>query len=589
MAVVRGPGGVGNTGGSVSGVSTTAGNGSVSGVSNAGAPTRFGPFRLIQRVPATDSVEQYHALWSDARTSGERLCLLRLLPRELTGSPAFARMFASEVRTMGLLRHPNVVRAHAAGAIEGVPYLALEYLDGLTLAHVASARRAQRQRLPLEVAVYVGREVAAGLAYGHGVDDGNGRPLLLSHGDLRPSNVAVLRTGEIKLVGFGAARIVSFVTRGSAGSNSLTRARPVYHAPEQLAGVPGDARSDLYALGVMLWELVCSQPLFPTVASTANTVARPSQIRADVPPALDGLIMQLLERAPSRRRKSAEDVQRMLSTLLPAPDDSMRALAAMARGGMNARDSLPRPASTSRTVLPTHLPAKRPITRVVPALTALLRQRGNKPGQAQPAALASAMARAIAEAPARAGGRPPEVAIAVADEPADQTAIDQPIPGVFPGALPGAPARPQPRPLARPMSPAAPARPGRVASPRTAAASLLALLRGRSVRVVAQGAVIGMMAFVAGAVWQQLQVSPALPPSLGGSASGRTSGVTIETLAVADPSAPLPPRALAPGPEMAEADEAPRVRTRELRRVPARKPKVVNRPRVTRAGRAMAH
>jgi eukaryotic-like serine/threonine-protein kinase len=363
---------------------------------------RFGPFRLLERVAAAaganDCFEQHHALWSDARTSGERLCLLRQLPRELTGSSIFARMFAAEAHIMARLAHPNIVRPYASGAIEGVPYVALEYLDGLTLAHVASARRAQRQRLPLEVALYIGHEVAAALAYVHGLLDEMGRPLGLVHGDLRPSHVAVLRTGDIKLTGLGAARVVSFVNRGIAGGG-LPRSRPVYLAPEQLAGAPGDARSDLYALGVILWELICSQPLFPTVASTAHSVPVPSRVRADVPPALDGLVLHLLEQAPSRRRKSAEDVRRALAGLIPARADAALALAAMARGGMDARDALPRSAAPSaaaanvasartadRSAPPARPPTerKRPVTRVVPALTAMLRQHSQQLARALP-------------------------------------------------------------------------------------------------------------------------------------------------------------------------------------------------------------
>ena len=523
---------------------------------------RFGPFRLLERLPANDSVEQYNALWSDARSSAERLCLLRQLPRELTGSPAFARMFAAEARIMGLLQHPNIVRAYAAGAIEGVPYLALEYLDGLTLAHVASARRAQRQRLPLEVAIYVAREVAAGLAYAHGAADGaatpSKNPLRLVHGDLRPANVAVLRTGEVKLVGFGTTRITSFVGRGGTGSTQ-SRARPVYHSPEQLAGMPGDARSDLYALGVILWELVCSQPLFPTVASTANTVPRPSRVRSDVAPALDGIIMHLLEEAPSRRRKTAEDVRRALAELLPAPEDAARALAAMARGGMDARDSLPRPTSAVQLPVVPAAQGKRKVTRVVPSLGSLLRLRGRQLAQALPDAVRKPIEKA--------------------------TGLQLVVP--VRAAEPRRPTGPQPSITSAPR-PAA-VRAARRAAPRS---SLLARLRSQGALLVAQGAVIGLIAFVAGAVWQQLQVSPALPPQLSRVEPVAPPAMVIETLAA---EVILPPAPAAPAMDAKPVKKLKAARSsalREPRRALSRKGKLGNRGRAApavRARRATAH
>jgi hypothetical protein len=527
---------------------------------------------LLERLAANDSVEQYNALWSDARSSAERLCLLRQLPRELTGSPAFARMFASEARIMGLLSHPNIVKAYAAGAIEGVPYLALEYLDGLTLAHVASARRAQRQRLPLEVAVYIAREIAAALAYAHVAADGEGRPLRLSHGDLRPSNVAVLRTGEVKLVGFGTTRVVSFVSRGGTGVTTQSRIRPVYLSPEQLAGVTGDARSDLYALGVILWELVCSQPLFPTVASTANPVPRPSRVRADVPPALDSLITHLLEEAPSRRRKSAEDVRRALADLLPSPEDAARALAAMARGGMDARDALPRPSSAVQ--LPVAAPhGKRPVTRVVPSLLgSVLRQRGRQLARALPEPVRKSVARVTGlELVPTPRPTPPGAASSV-------------------GPTPGASVRSLRR-----------------AAPRR---SLLSRLRSQGALLVAQGAVIGLIAFVAGAVWQQLQVSPALPPRLS-SIEPLAPAVVVEALPAAPPAPAIAPEAAAGPPAAGKPGKAARLgkatnksgktmgkltgkarrdpTVRDVRRAASRKGKLAARVRPGRAGRATAH
>ena len=371
---------------------------------------RFGPFRLLESVATDRPVEQCHALWSNAPSTAERLCLLRRLPQELTGSPVFAQMFAREARLSGLLRHPNIVRAYATGAIEGIPYLALEYLDGSTLAHVAAQRQQKQQRMPVEVAIFVAHEVAAALAHAYDTTDETGRALRLAHGNLRPDNVAILRTGRVKLIDFGASRVVSFVRPGGPLA-SLRGAEPLYLAPERLAGAPVDARGDLFSLGVLLWELLCSQPLFPTVDGLVEApIARPSRLRPEIPPDLDELVLGLLQRDASRRHQSADEARRTLAALLPSPTAAEGNLAVISCGGREVKSS-----GTFLAAVPTPRPLKaaaraRPITRVVPALGAMFQHKGQPRAAALPGAPDQKSVRPVSELPpsireGRASGR----------------------------------------------------------------------------------------------------------------------------------------------------------------------------------------
>jgi serine/threonine protein kinase len=479
---------------------------------------RFGPFRLLDRLPASGPVEQYHALWSEAQAPNERLCLLRRLPVELNDSPSFARMFAEESRIMGRLCHPNVVRAYAAGEIEGAPYLALEYLDGLTLAQVATARRAHRERLPLEVAIFIAHEVAAALGYAYDAIGDTGQPMHLVHGDLRPARVAILSSGEVKLTDLGATRVVSFVR----ASGPAPGVKPLHSAPELLAGATPDPRSDLFSLGVLLWELVCNQPLFPSVTSVRESaILRPSRVRTDLPPALDGLIMQLLERNPARRKTSAEEVRRALAPLVPIPADAERALAAMIRDGVPVRGLLAQstPGSIARRPSLTRLPAlsdrsspapvggrrpgpaRRPVTRVVPQLAEMLRQQGKQLARALPESVRRITGLLSPVPVLHAPTPPPAVAAPVAQPAIDLLAF-----------------------TTRPRS-----QPGGIS---WTVEGWLRRVRIQISRLAAQAAMIAFVAFLTGVVWQELRSSASPVPQLVESQPDMDSvrGVVIQPL-----------------------------------------------------------
>jgi hypothetical protein len=321
--------------------------------------------------------EMYRALWAPDASSPERLCVLKRLRAELVSSPTFVRMFEEETRVLAALHHPNIVEAYDHGTVDGVPYLAMEALDGVDLARLSRSLLAAGKLLPVELAVYIAHEVAVGLAYAHAACDNQGRSLRLVHRDVKPANVILLRDGAVKLVQFGVARVSSFLTNNLT-SDGLAAGKPVYVAPEQVKGAPLDARADLFSLGALLWEMLTGRPLFPAT-SPRKAAARlivgelqaPSALRTEVSEALDGIVMRLLDRDVARRHQSADDAAIDLGRLLPVPDDDARALCSLVREHFDTR---PAPS-------PARLPGSlRPITRVVPVVAAAM-ARGAQMGQ----------------------------------------------------------------------------------------------------------------------------------------------------------------------------------------------------------------
>jgi serine/threonine protein kinase len=331
---------------------------------------RFGAYRLlepVERPGAEGPAEMYQALWTEAEGEPERLCVLKRLREELASSPTFVRMFEEETRVLTALDHPNIVRAYDHGCIDGVPYVALEALEGVDLMRLTRSLRADGKLLPVEVAVYIAHEVASGLAYAHEARDGSGNSLNLVHRDLQPGNVVLLRDGAVKLVQFGVARVSSFLSNNLT-SDGLAAGKPVYVAPEQVKGAPLDGRADLFSLGALLWEMLTGRPLFPG-SSTRTTAARlitaelkqPSVLRTDVPELLDAVVMRLLDRDVDRRYQSAHEVALDLGKLLPAPADDRRAVCSLVHSHLDRRVVTPPPRVTG---------GKRPITRVVPVVAA---------------------------------------------------------------------------------------------------------------------------------------------------------------------------------------------------------------------------
>ncbi len=290
--------------------------------------------------------ELFFARATTGRYIGRPLVLKRLLPH--LADAEVKALFQHEVALAMRLRHPNIVEVLDAGELDGLPFLIMPWLDGLDLRGVNASLAASRQRLPVGVGCAIAAHVAAALAYAHAVTDERGLPLGVVHRDVSPHNVMLTRQGEVKVLDFGIAKTRLTVTR-----TGLVRGKAGYMAPEQLDGLDLDGRADLFALGVLLWEMLAGVRLFQldTETGTARAVrgaspAPPSAFAPECHGQIDAVVAAMLSKFPSGRPSSAGLVSAALAAAAAKQGvlDPTRAIADVVRAYARPQGRVPPPA-----------------------------------------------------------------------------------------------------------------------------------------------------------------------------------------------------------------------------------------------------
>ena len=243
---------------------------------------------------------------------------LKLIRGDHDARGGFERMFIQEARLASRLTHANIVQVFEFDQVDGRYYIAMELVRGRTLREVVDRCREQGVRFGLARAVHVCAEVARALGYAHRLEDG-GRLAGLVHRDVSPQNVLLSFEGEVKLTDFGIAHALGASEVTAPGT---VKGKLAYMAPEQARGEPVDARADVFAVGVMLWELCAGRRLFARETDAATLAALlaqeplspPSAWNEAVPRALDEIAMAALERDRALRTPSAEELGDALAT-----------------------------------------------------------------------------------------------------------------------------------------------------------------------------------------------------------------------------------------------------------------------------------
>jgi serine/threonine-protein kinase len=254
---------------------------------------------------------------AEERLSRRRVAVKVLHP-ELSRSDQGRRLFLNEMQILAHLEHPNIVRSLASTEVDGELVMVLEYLDGRTLRSVIH----ERGRLPWGDAVHVVASIASALVAAHGQE-----PSII-HRDLKPENIMVLADGSVKVMDFGIAKVIEALHQTNTQSVGTLQ----YMSPEQIDARTIDHRSDLYCLGLILYEMLVGTAPFQSASPrqllnlqcTADPPPLPEEVRAGMPKAIEQLLFQLLEKAPEDRPYLAEDVVERLEPFEVAGGGSLR-------------------------------------------------------------------------------------------------------------------------------------------------------------------------------------------------------------------------------------------------------------------------
>jgi serine/threonine-protein kinase len=280
---------------------------------------RLGDYEIVEQLGTGGMAEVYLARHGNVRGLERPVVLKRVLPH-LARDHRFLEMFLDEARIVSSLHHPNIVRTIEVGCDDEEYFIALELVQGESLDRLWSDLRKRQQRLPPPLAMFIVAQVAHGLHHAHTLCDDDGNPLNVVHRDVSPHNVLVSFEGDVKIIDFGVAKARNRISHTDV--NCTAKGKAGYMAPEQVRGEAVDARTDVFSLGVTLWELLRGERLFARRDLIASSRAvceddPPALVSAvGVDPAVDAIVKRALGKRPDERFTSAGELARELEAEL---------------------------------------------------------------------------------------------------------------------------------------------------------------------------------------------------------------------------------------------------------------------------------
>jgi serine/threonine protein kinase len=268
---------------------------------------RFGKYQLLKKIASGGMGQVFLAL--DGTQGFEKLVVIKRLLPHLAEDKEFLSMFDDEARIAARLNHPNLIQIFERGRVEDSYYLGMEYVAGENLRHLERDAKNAARPLPIGAACRIVADAAAGLDYAHKLRGAQGQPLGLIHRDVSPQNILVGFDGAVKLIDFGVAKALD---RQQHTATGILKGKYPYMSPEQASGDEIDHRSDLFSLGIILWELLTRSRLFKG-SSDMITIRRvrdcqvcpPREVNPELPPKVDQLVLGALARPPGERYPDA--------------------------------------------------------------------------------------------------------------------------------------------------------------------------------------------------------------------------------------------------------------------------------------------
>ncbi|MEQ8275962.1 MAG: serine/threonine-protein kinase [Deltaproteobacteria bacterium] len=280
---------------------------------------RFGRYELIEKI-ATGGMAEIFLARHHALPDFDRLVVVKRLLPALARDATFVSMFLDEARTSAGLNHPNVVQIYDLGVMDDQYFIAMELIEGEDLVEITHRATELEQSIPVAIAARIVADTCKALHHAHEQTGYDGKPLNIVHRDVSPHNVLVTYAGDVKIVDFGIAKARTQTSKTGAG---MLKGKYSYMSPEQCMGTSLDRRSDLFSLGVVLYELTTGRRLFHFERShdileaiTEAPIPPPSQVVRGYPKALEAIVLRALERDPDRRYATALDLQRALEEFL---------------------------------------------------------------------------------------------------------------------------------------------------------------------------------------------------------------------------------------------------------------------------------
>jgi serine/threonine protein kinase len=281
-------------------------------------PSQFGRYTLVQRLATGGMAEVFKAKILSAHGFEKLLVIKRILPN-LAADKTFVSMFIDEAKLTAQLIHPKIVQVTDFGEEGGQYFIALEFVDGFDGLGLLRSAAQKHVRLPIPICMWIASEVLDALDYAHNAKDGDGRPMHLVHRDISPSNVFIARRGDVKLGDFGIAHAQERESKTQAGT---LKGKYGYMSPEQVTGAELDGRSDIFAVGIVLAEMLMGKRLFTApndldvlLMVRDGRLERWDKYCKDFPGSLDGIVRKALAKNLDDRYQTAAEFRDALEDL----------------------------------------------------------------------------------------------------------------------------------------------------------------------------------------------------------------------------------------------------------------------------------
>jgi serine/threonine protein kinase len=282
---------------------------------------KFGRYRLVGTMADGAMARLFLSVMTGVDGFKRVVALKQVLPH-LAQSPEFVQMFLNEARVASKLDHPSIVRIYEMGEIDGQYFISMEYLPAEDLTRILHRAHKEKKWIPITVAATIAQNVADALQCAHELQDDDGRSMGIVHRDVSLGNILVTYHGTVKLADFGIAKATALASEMSTRVG-VFKGKYAYAAPEQVLGKEVDQRTDVFALGVVLWELLAIRRLFKrsNEAATIHAVEKAEvpplrSIRPDVPPELEAITMKALAKKPRDRFQTAAEMSDALEGIL---------------------------------------------------------------------------------------------------------------------------------------------------------------------------------------------------------------------------------------------------------------------------------